>query len=138
MNRIFRNTIFYLLIFLVVIGIVSYFNGSTQKTTSVSYDKFITQLEKGEVRNVQLQPKNGVFEVKGQFKTSSQGEQFVTYAPNTEELQKKINDKAQGAEVKYQPKRRNKCLGNVLYFYHSVCHYLHFILLLIKPSSGRR
>lgn len=31
MNRIFRNTIFYLLIFLVVIGIVSYFNGSTQK-----------------------------------------------------------------------------------------------------------
>ncbi|CGG59603.1 ATP-dependent zinc metalloprotease FtsH [Streptococcus pneumoniae] len=28
MNRIFRNTIFYLLIFLVVIGIVSYFNGS--------------------------------------------------------------------------------------------------------------
>ena len=103
MNRIFRNTIFYLLIFLVVIGIVSYFNGSTQKTTSVSYDKFITKLEKGEVRNVQLQPKNGVFEVKGQFNNSSQGEQFVTYAPNTEELQKKINDKAQGAEVKYQP-----------------------------------
>ncbi|MGG4545972.1 ATP-dependent metallopeptidase FtsH/Yme1/Tma family protein, partial [Bacillus velezensis] len=54
MNRIFRNTIFYLLIFLVVIGIVSYFNGSTQKTTSVSYDKFITKLESGEVRNVQL------------------------------------------------------------------------------------
>ena len=100
MNRIFRNTIFYLLIFLVVIGIVSYFNGSTQKTTSVSYDKFITKLEKGEVRNVQLQPKNGVFEVKGQFNNSSQGEQFVTYAPNTEELQKKINDKAKGAEVK--------------------------------------
>lgn len=43
---------------------MSYFNGSTQKTTSVSYDKFITKLEKGEVRNVQLQPKNGVFEVK--------------------------------------------------------------------------
>ena len=42
---------------------------------------------------MQLQPKNGVFEVKGQFNNSSQGEQFVTYAPNTEELQKKINDK---------------------------------------------
>lgn len=69
MNRIFRNTIFYLLIFLVVIGIVSYFNGSTQKTTSVSYDKFITKLEKGEVRNVQLQPKNGVFEVKDNLTT---------------------------------------------------------------------
>ncbi|MGQ0519111.1 hypothetical protein ACT453_59645 [Bacillus sp. D-CC] len=35
------------------------------------------------MRNVQLQPKNGVFEVKGQFNNSSQGEQFVTYAPIT-------------------------------------------------------
>ncbi len=42
------------------------------------------------MRNVQLQPKNGVFEVKGQFNNSSQGEQFVTYAPNTEELQRKL------------------------------------------------
>ena len=68
MNRIFRNTIFYLLIFLVVIGIVSYFNGINAKNDISYYDKFITQLEKGEVRNVQLQPKNGVYEVKGQFK----------------------------------------------------------------------
>lgn len=107
MNRIFRNTIFYLLIFLVVIGIVSYFNGSTQKTTSVSYDKFITQLEKGEVRNVQLQPKNGVFEVKGQFKTSSQGEQFVTYAPNTEELQKrKLMIKRKGLKLSINQQKK--------------------------------
>ncbi|MGH0432397.1 ATP-dependent zinc metalloprotease FtsH [Bacillus hominis] len=136
MNRIFRNTIFYLLIFLVVIGIVSYFNGSTQKTTSVSYDKFITQLEKGEVRNVQLQPKNGVFEVKGQFKTSSQGEQFVTYAPNTEELQKKINDKAQGAEVKYQPAEETSAW--VTFFTSIIPFVIIFILFffLLNQAQG--
>ena len=106
MNRIFRNTIFYLLIFLVVIGIVSYFNGSTQKTTSVSYDKFITQLEKGEVRNVQLQPKNGVFEVKGQFKTSSQGEQFVTYAPNTEDYKRKLMIKRKGLKLSINQQKK--------------------------------
>ncbi|PGM88235.1 ATP-dependent zinc metalloprotease FtsH [Bacillus cereus] len=136
MNRIFRNTIFYLLIFLVVIGIVSYFNGSTQKTTSVSYDKFITQLEKGEVRNVQLQPKNGVFEVKGQFRTSSQGEQFVTYAPNTEELQKKINDKAQGAEVKYQPAEETSAW--VTFFTSIIPFVIIFILFffLLNQAQG--
>lgn len=136
MNRIFRNTIFYLLIFLVVIGIVSYFNGSTQKTTSVSYDKFITQLEKGEVRNVRLQPKNGVFEVKGQFKTSSQGEQFVTYAPNTEELQKKINDKAQGAEVKYQPAEETSAW--VTFFTSIIPFVIIFILFffLLNQAQG--
>lgn len=136
MNRIFRNTIFYLLIFLVVIGIVSYFNGSTQKTTPVSYDKFITKLEKGEVRNVQLQPKNGVFEVKGQFNASSQGEQFVTYAPNTEELQKKINDKAQGAEVKYQPAEETSAW--VTFFTSIIPFVIIFILFffLLNQAQG--
>ncbi|TXR79591.1 ATP-dependent zinc metalloprotease FtsH [Bacillus sp. BF9-10] len=136
MNRIFRNTIFYLLIFLVVIGIVSYFNGSTQKTTSVSYDKFITKLEKGEVRNVQLQPKNGVFEVKGQFNNTSQGEQFVTYAPNTEELQKKINDKAQGAEVKYQPAEETSAW--VTFFTSIIPFVIIFILFffLLNQAQG--
>ncbi|WIY61419.1 ATP-dependent zinc metalloprotease FtsH [Bacillus arachidis] len=136
MNRIFRNTIFYLLIFLVVIGIVSYFNGSTQKTTSVSYDKFITKLEKGEVRNVQLQPKNGVFEVKGQFSNTSKEEQFVTYAPNTEELQKKINDKAQGAEVKYQPAEETSAW--VTFFTSIIPFVIIFILFffLLNQAQG--
>ena len=135
MNRIFRNTIFYLLIFLVVIGIVSYFNGSTQKTTSVSYDKFITKLEKGEVRNVQLQPKNGVFEVKGQFSTASQDEQFVTYAPNTEELQKKINDKAQGVEVKYQPAEETSAW--VTFFTSIIPFVIIFILFFFLMNQAQ-
>lgn len=49
MNRIFRNTIFYLLIFLVIIGVVSFFNGSNESTDHISYDKFVTQLESGDV-----------------------------------------------------------------------------------------
>ncbi|MGG0240933.1 ATP-dependent zinc metalloprotease FtsH [Bacillus rhizoplanae] len=136
MNRIFRNTIFYLLIFLVVIGIVSYFNGSTQKTKPISYDKFITKLEKGEVRNVQLQPKNGVFEVKGQFSTDSQEQQFVTYAPNTEELQKKINDKAPGTEVKYQPAEETSAW--VTFFTSIIPFVIIFILFffLLNQAQG--
>ncbi|MGF9964707.1 ATP-dependent zinc metalloprotease FtsH [Bacillus rhizoplanae] len=136
MNRIFRNTIFYLLIFLVVIGIVSYFNGSTQKTKPISYDKFIAKLEKGEVRNVQLQPKNGVFEVKGQFSTDNQGQQFVTYAPNTEELQKKINDKTQGTEVKYQPAEETSAW--VTFFTSIIPFVIIFILFffLLNQAQG--
>ncbi|PGZ94469.1 cell division protein FtsH [Bacillus pseudomycoides] len=136
MNRIFRNTIFYLLIFLVVIGIVSYFNGSTQKTKPISYDKFITKLEKGEVRSVQLQPKNGVFEVRGQFSTDNQEQQFITYAPNTEELQKKINDKAPGTEVKYQPAEETSAW--VTFFTSIIPFVIIFILFffLLNQAQG--
>ncbi|WP_242224302.1 ATP-dependent zinc metalloprotease FtsH [Bacillus cereus group sp. BfR-BA-01380] len=132
MNRMFRNTIFYLLIFVAVIGIVSWFNGSTKNITPISYDKFIAKLDKGEVRNVQLQPKNGVFEVKGQYADK----QFVTYAPNTEELQKKINDKAQGTEVKYQPAEETSAW--VTFFTSIIPFVIIFILFffLLNQAQG--
>ena len=68
MNRIFRNTIFYLLIFLVIIGVVSFFNGGNEPTDNISYDKFIANLENGEVTILSMQPERGVFEVRGQLK----------------------------------------------------------------------
>ena len=85
---------------------------------------------------MQLQPKNGVFEVKGQFNNSSQGEQFVTYAPNTEELQKKINDKAQGAEVKYQPAEETSAW--VTFFTSIIPFVIIFILFffLLNQAQG--
>jgi len=49
MNRIFRNTVFYILIFLVVIGVVTYFNGSESQVKKVSYDKFYNALQQGQV-----------------------------------------------------------------------------------------
>ena len=59
MNRIFRNTIFYLLIFLVIIGVVSFFNGGNQATNNLSYDQFIENLEKGEVSNTNHAARTG-------------------------------------------------------------------------------
>lgn len=136
MNRIFRNTIFYLLIFLVVIGVVSYFNGSTQQTKPISYDKFLAQLENGKVRSVTLQPKNGVFEVKGQFEDSNQDEYFVTYAPNTEELQKKVNERAKTTQVDYQPAEETSAW--VTFFTSIIPFVIIFILFffLLNQAQG--
>ncbi len=68
MNRVFRNTIFYLLILLVVIGVVSYFQTSNPKTENMSYSTFIKNLDEGKVDSVSVQPVRGVYEVKGQLK----------------------------------------------------------------------
>lgn len=135
MNRIFRNTIFYLLIFLVVIGVVSYFNGSTQQTKPISYDKFLTKLDNGEVRSVSLQPKNGVFEVKGQFVDSAQDEFYVTYAPNTEELQKKVNDKAKNTKVDYKPAEETSAW--VTFFTSIIPFVIIFILFFFLMNQAQ-
>ncbi|RCK09578.1 hypothetical protein DT075_40155 [Bacillus licheniformis] len=52
MNRVFRNTIFYLLILLVVIGVVSYFQTANPKTENMTYSDFVSNLENGKVENV--------------------------------------------------------------------------------------
>ena len=94
MNRIFRNTIFYLLIFLVIIGVVSFFNGGNQPTDNISYDTFISNLEKGEVTNLSMQPERGVFEVRGQLKGYADDKHFITYIPNSDSEIRRIQDLA--------------------------------------------
>ena len=68
MNRIFRNTIFYLLIFLVIIGVVSFFNGGSKPTQNISYNEFIENLEGDKVTSMTMQPERGVLEIRGQLK----------------------------------------------------------------------
>jgi len=91
MNRIFRNTVFYILIFLVVIGVVTYFNGPESQVKKISYDKFYTALQQGEVKSLTSQPKNGVYIVRGHFKDAKKGESFQTQVPISDETTKIIN-----------------------------------------------
>lgn len=65
MNRIFRNTIFYLLIFLVIIGIVSIFNNNNEPTEKMTQDEFYKHLESGDVTALTMQPESSVFEITG-------------------------------------------------------------------------
>ncbi|MFC4410234.1 ATP-dependent zinc metalloprotease FtsH [Chungangia koreensis] len=81
MNRIFRYTIFYLLIFLVIIGIFGTFNNTNQKTEDLSYSKFISTLEEGQVKELSLQPDNGVYIVSGVLRNAKEGETFTAKIP---------------------------------------------------------
>ena len=91
MNRIFRNTIFYLLIFLVIIGIVSIFNNNNEPTETITQDQFYKNLEDGNVKSLTMQPDSGVYEIIGQLK-GQDGKLFVTYIPLSEYAQAKIGD----------------------------------------------
>jgi len=54
MNRIFRYTIFYLLIFLVIIGIFGTFNGGNAPTKELTYSEFQDALDKKEITSLQF------------------------------------------------------------------------------------
>ncbi|MER2109083.1 MAG: ATP-dependent zinc metalloprotease FtsH [Solibacillus sp.] len=77
MNRIFRYTIFYLLIFLVIIGIFGTFNGGKVTTTEMDYYEFFETLDSGEVEKITMQQDNGVIAIVGSLKGAAEGEEFT-------------------------------------------------------------
>ena len=135
MNRIFRNTIFYLLIFLVIIGVVSFFNGSSQPTDNISYDKFITNLEKGEVTNLTMQPERGVLEVRGQLEGYADDKYFITYIPNSDSEIKRIQDLAGNVTRDVLPAKETS--GWVTFFTSIIPFIIIFILFFFLMNQAQ-
>ena len=77
MNRIFRYTIFYLLIFLVIIGIFGTFNGGKKTTEDLSFYEFFEALDSNKVDTISVQPDKKVLKVVGSMKGAEDGENFT-------------------------------------------------------------
>lgn len=138
MNRIFRNTIFYLLIFLVIIGVVSFFNGNNEPTEQISYDKFVGYLESGEVKTISVQPERGVYEVRGTLEGDEDGKQFITYIVNNDKILDRIDEVATSnqSEVNIEPAKETS--GWVTFFTSIIPFIIIFILFffLLNQAQG--
>ena len=139
MNRIFRYTIFYLLIFLVIIGILGTFNNSGQPTEELGYDEFLQALENEEIQEVTIQPTSMVYEVTGSLNDYNEDQTFVTNIPlENEALMNQIDEiaRAYGAEIKYLEAPQTS--GWVQFFTGIIPFIIIFILFffLLNQSQG--
>ncbi|MFO8069618.1 MAG: ATP-dependent zinc metalloprotease FtsH [Alkalibacterium sp.] len=66
----FKSSLFYIIVFLAVIGIASWATsgGQDQASESVSSTEFIDYLEEDRIEEFQVQPTAGVYEIVGQFR----------------------------------------------------------------------
>ncbi|PLR80238.1 cell division protein FtsH [Bacillus canaveralius] len=139
MNRIFRNTIFYLLIFLVIIGVVSFFSGSNEPTKDISYDTFVEHLENGKIENLSTEPVRGVYEVRGQLEGYKEDEYFLTYVWPSDTILDRINEAAAAGEidvVNIMPAKETS--GWVTFFTSIIPFVIIFILFffLLNQAQG--
>ncbi len=136
MNRIFRNTIFYLLIFLVIIGIVGVFQKGNEPTKDISYNEFITQLENGEVKSFSMQPERGVYEIRGQLKDQKEDDYFLTYVPDSEVTLDRLDAAAANTEVEVLMAKETS--GWVSFFTTIIPFVIIFILFffLLNQAQG--
>ena len=72
-RQIFRNALMYIMIFVAIIGLVSWFNqGSNGQTTEISYTQFVQELKKGDIKEIKMQYANSVYTITGEYKEAKE------------------------------------------------------------------
>ncbi len=138
MNRIFRYTIFYLLIFLVIIGIFGTFNGGNTPTEELTYHEFLQALDAGEIESVDIQPDSGVYVVTGVMKGAQEEETFNVNLPQNNQA---LMDRLTNLEAAYPDvhwKKAPETSGWVTFF-TSIIPFVIIIILfffLLSQSQG--
>lgn len=95
MNRIIRNTGFYLIIFLVTVGIFQFISSQNDSTSEISYDQFRKELAGDNIKQLELQFDNYSYLITGEYKKkpdSADSAQFYTHTSVEEFVVKEIND----------------------------------------------
>lgn len=96
MNRVFRNGFFYLMIFLVIIAAISLISGNHEQAEELNVNKFMQSLEAGEVKELTMQPVNGIMRFTGTLKNDKQ---FVAQVPDNDDIITDITTKAREQSV---------------------------------------
>ncbi|MDA3128840.1 ATP-dependent zinc metalloprotease FtsH [Aliibacillus thermotolerans] len=140
MNRIFRNTIFYLLLFLVIIGIISFLSDDQAEMNIMTTDEFWTKLDNNEIVSVTLQPEGEVYLVEGEEANPAEGEAgFQTYLPISEENTQRLMT-AQGADggpLQLQTEPAEEPSAWVTFFTSIIPFVIIFILFFFLLSQAQ-
>ncbi len=138
MNRIFRYTIFYLLIFLVIIGIFGTFNGGNTPTDELTYHEFLQALDEDTIESATIQPDSGVYVVEGVMKGAEEGEKFTVNLPQNNQT---LMDRLTNLEQAYPEVRWEKApeTSGWVQFFTGIIPFIIIIILfffLLSQSQG--
>ena len=135
MNRFFRNTGFYLLIFLVVIGVVNFLTNQGPETTKIPYNQFRQNLSQGQVTEVQVRPDRGTYYIEGKYKN---GTYFYTNGPlyDNPDLMKKLEDAKLTKEEYLEQKGDSVWLTFLTSIIPFVIIFILFFFLLNQAQGG--
>ncbi|MGE6677039.1 ATP-dependent zinc metalloprotease FtsH [Bacillus pumilus] len=136
MNRVFRNTIFYILILLLVIGVVSWLGSPNQKPENMSYSKFSQNLSAGKVESISIQPVRGVYEIRGQLDGAKKDQYFITHVPDGQGVDQ-IYSALKNTDVKVEPApETNGWLQVLTTIIPFIIIFILFFFLLNQAQGG--
>ncbi len=138
MSRVFRNTIFYLVIFLILIAIVSMFNNPAPETEQMNYSQFVEVLEDGQVEEMTLQYTNFAYEARGEYSGDEGLTSFVAEIPANDEIISTIITQAnQQSNLTVEPAEEPSAWARVLTtLIPFIIIFILFFFLLSQMQGG--
>ncbi|HEX7055844.1 MAG TPA: ATP-dependent zinc metalloprotease FtsH [Bacilli bacterium] len=99
MNRLIRNTGFYLIIFLVTVGIVHFISNQNDQREEIRYDQFRAELQKQNVEEVSVKFVGYTYLINGKYRHPENADKtnFFVYAPFGEKV---VDEIEQGGVAK--------------------------------------
>ncbi|RIL76040.1 ATP-dependent metallopeptidase FtsH/Yme1/Tma family protein [Staphylococcus cohnii] len=107
MQKAFRNVLVIAIIGVIIFGLFSWLTGNGNMPKQLTYNQFVKQLDKGELKSLEIQPEQNVYMVSGKTKKDEDYSSTILYN-NDKELEK-ITDKAQSQDgLKFTVKEEEK------------------------------
>ena len=91
MDRVFRNVLFYALIFIVLIAVISMFRDPTEQHEQFNVKEFMNALESGQIAEMTMQPKNKIIRITGVLEDNNKT--FIVQVPDNTEIVADIANK---------------------------------------------
>ena len=127
-NNVTKQTMPYLILLLIILGTLVFYNIGQTKVNKLTYDELITELSKDTVEKIEVTPKSnaGVYYITGKLEDYSKNEEFRVNVPLSESVIDKILSYADNNEfeVKTNTNPENSSLVTIL------VNVVPFILLI--------
>jgi len=139
MNRFFRNAGFYLLIFLITVGIVNFITGEKQEKSEINYNQFIQAVNAGQVKEVTVQSEGLTLKLTGRLVDNAGAEkEFISRALFSEEFSKQLNDQLLKADkVKInEPQKDSIWLTFLTSIVPFIVIFILFFFLMNQAQGG--
>lgn len=141
MNRFIRNTGFYLLIFLVTVGIVQVFIGGNDAPEELNYNQLVQVIEQGNAEELTLQIQSGSYYVTGKYKAAPSGTKSDKFAGRSLMESFAVERLTKAADAQNVPYEIKKMPGQSFWltFFTSIVPFiLMFVLFffLINQAQG--
>ncbi len=117
-NNYIKQSMPYLVLLLVIVGIMTFYELSQYKVNVLTYDQFISELDKQDVNKLEITAKSGagIYYITGTLNGYSDKESFEVNAPLSESVVNRVTDYAESNNITLvtgeNPERNN--IGGVL------------------------